>query len=45
MCEREAIRDVVCENIVFLLSGFDKKQLNEVSRETVQNNKNFNLDN
>ncbi|CAL8088834.1 unnamed protein product [Orchesella dallaii] len=29
VCEHQGIREVVCENIVFLLSGFDKEELNE----------------
>lgn len=30
-CEHEVIREAVCENLIFLLSGFDRKELNEVT--------------
>lgn len=30
VCEREPVGEAICENVVFLIAGFDKEQLNNV---------------
>lgn len=30
VCSQEPIGEAICENIVFLIAGFDRAQLNEV---------------
>lgn len=36
VCNHEPLEDLVCENVVFLMSGFDRAQLNKVCGAVIE---------